>query len=220
MSLVGKNRKIFSYNNQDRRGSNFQYKDFEKTISYHTDFSGVNFNYASLRAAHMKYCNFNDASFIGTEFVGTNLRGSTFKKAHFKNAIFNCTILDKTNFTGAVFENCLFIGTKIEDVRGLDNTAGGIKVITQNSAKDEFSDELIEVIQRLRNNDIIRRSHTLHIKNNKINAIYVHELLQEYSEEDLIALLPKTVDYITTQFYTLSYLKVLLKKASKDAKLK
>lgn len=81
MSLKGKNRKIYSYINQSRRGSNFRYKDFEKTNSYHTDFGQANFSCVSLRSAHMKYCNFNGALFNGTEFVGTNLRGSSFNGA-------------------------------------------------------------------------------------------------------------------------------------------
>ena len=41
MSLEGKNRKVFSYNNEDRRGSNFMYKDFEKCNSYHTNFCDI-----------------------------------------------------------------------------------------------------------------------------------------------------------------------------------
>lgn len=43
MSLKGKNRAIFSYNNVDRNESNFVYKDFEKTRSYHSSFVGAKF---------------------------------------------------------------------------------------------------------------------------------------------------------------------------------
>ena len=217
MSLAGKNRKVFSYNNQNRRESNFLYKDFEKTKSYRTDFGKANFSYASLRTAHMKFCNFSGAVFNGTEFVGTNLRGSLFKGASFKNAIFIAAVLDKADFTGATFENCIFCGTKTDDVKGLDNNAPGIQVIVQKPSINDFPTELIEVVQELRINDSIRKSHTLHTKKNGVNTIYLSELLKEYSEEDLINMLPQIERFITTQFYTLSYLKVLLKKVAKNA---
>ena len=58
VSLKGKNRAIFSYNNVERNESNFVYKDFEKTRSYHSSFVGAKFTGISFRAAHMKYCNF------------------------------------------------------------------------------------------------------------------------------------------------------------------
>lgn len=216
MSLAGKNRKLFSYNNESRRESSFLYKDFEKTKSYHTDFGKAIFNYASLRAASMKFCNFNGAIFNGTEFVGTNLRGSSFKGASFKDAIFISTTLDKTDFTGAIFDNCIFCGTKIDGVKGLDSTAVGINIITEKPSVNEFSAELIDVIQKLRSNDTIRKSHTLHTKKNGINTIYLSELLKEYTEEELIKMLPQVERFISTQFYTLSYLKVLLNKVSMD----
>lgn len=214
MPLEGKNRKVYSYNNKDKSGCNFMYKDFEKTNSYHTNFSQSNFSYVSFRAAHLKFCNFYGAIFIGTEFVGTNLRGSSFKGATFKDAIFIGTVFDKTNFTGANFENCIFNATKINGITGLDSSSSGIRVLTQMPSADDFSSELVDVVQSLRNNDIIRKSHTLHTKNNGINTIYINELLRDYSEEELIRLLPKIENLITTQFYTLSYIKKLLQKAS------
>ena len=73
MSLKGKNRAIYSYNNEQHAGSNFMYKDFEKSHSYRSNFQNTKFDYASLRAAHMKFCNFDGAGFKETEFVGTNL---------------------------------------------------------------------------------------------------------------------------------------------------
>lgn len=219
MSLIGKNRKVYSYNNQIRRESNFQYKDFEKVKCYHTDFGKAIFSGASLRAAHMKFCNFNGALFNGTEFVGTNLRGSSFKGASFINAIFQGVVLDKTDFTGATFENCLFIGARTNGVKGLDCVQQGITVINKVPAKEDLSPQLVEVIENLRENDIIRKSHTLHGKNNSINTVYVNELMKEYSEQELIELFPHIEEHITTQFYTLSYLKVLLKKVKNSGNL-
>lgn len=219
MSLVGKNRKIFSYNNQERRNRNFQYKDFEKTKSYRTDFGKAKFICVSFRAAQLKYCNFNGATFEGTEFVGTNLRGSSFKGATFKDAIFNGVVMDGTNFKGATFDNCLFIGNKILGVGGIDVDDKNIRIVTVKPSVSDFSNELINIVQELRMNDIIRRSHTLHGKKGGVNTVYIQELLKIYSEQELCKLLLLIPEHITTQFYTLSYLKVLLKKAKQSASL-
>ena len=212
MSLSGKNRKVFSYNNKCKRECNFRYKDFEKTKSYHSDFGKANFDFVSFRAAHMKFCNFNGASFVWTEFVGSNLRGSSFKGAIFKDSIFMGTVLDKTDFSGASFENCVFYVTKHDGLKGMAGHEDGINIIFQKPAVDAFSPELINVIQELRSNDIIRRSHTLHTKKNGVNIVYLNELLKIYKEDELIKLLPNIPDYVKTQFYTLSYLQILLKK--------
>ena len=76
MSLKGKNRAIYSYNNEQRVGSNFMYKDFEKSHSYNSNFQNAKFDCASLRAAHMKFCNFDGASFKETEFVKKMMEAS------------------------------------------------------------------------------------------------------------------------------------------------
>ena len=126
MSLVGKNRKLFSYKNEDRKQRHYMYKDFEKTKSYKTDFSYSSFTGVSLRAAQMKYCNFNHVCFSGVDFIGTNLCGSTFKGASFSDCIFSSTKLKHTSFTDSVFQNCYFIGIGIASAKGLYRDTEGI----------------------------------------------------------------------------------------------
>ena len=210
MSLEGKNRAVYSYNNKDKGGSNFMYKDFEKSNSYHTDFSKTNFSCASLRAAKMKFCNFNGAVFKGTEFVGTNLRGSTFINTLFEQAIFSATVLDETNFRNATFHDCFFVGTGIVKARHLNPK--GITFLDKMPDSTEFSEELLSAAKGLRENDIIRRSHTLHLKKGHINTLSLKILVSEFGEDQLIQLLPHLPENITTQFYTVSYLKMALKK--------
>lgn len=214
MSLIDKNKALYSYRKECRIGANFQYKDFEKTKSYSTNFSKSNFNYASLRAAQMKYCNFNEASFVETEFIGTNIKGSCFKGAIFKNAIFNSVVMDKTDFTGAELANCIFYNTRFTNVKGLN--ISNSRIIDKCPELRDYSQELLNTIQALRANDIIRRSKTLHLKNNKINTLYLQELLGDFSQYELVVLLKRLPCYVTTQFYTLSYLKKLLTKIKKE----
>jgi hypothetical protein len=212
MSLVGKNRKVFSYNNQDKRKSNFTYKDFEKSNSYHTDFSECNFSFASLRAAKFKFCSFWGATFIQTEFVGTNLRRSNFTNAVFRDCIFKQAILDRANFNNAVFENTIFIATKMNTAQKLSENTTGIICITHAPRISDFSKELIEATEKLRQNNIVRRSNVLHMKRGQINTIYLSLLMKTYSEEELIKSFQILPEYLTTQFHTLSYLENLLKK--------
>lgn len=214
MSLEGKNRAIFSYNNKDKSGSNFIYKDFEKTKSYSSNFKNTKFDYVSFRAAQMKYCNFDEASFVGAEFIGANLRGSTFKGAKFKETIFRSTKLDRTNFSGATFKNCYFVATNTFTISKLSNNCPRTTFLNAMPKEETFSTELVKAVEKLRGNDIVRRSNVLHLKKGKINTLSLMILLQSYSENELIELLQKVTNGLTNQFYTISHFKVLLKKAT------
>lgn len=188
------------------------YKDFEKSNSYKSNFQGANFNYASLRAAKMKFCNFTDASFIGTEFIGTNLHGSTFRGAYFKEAIFWSTILKQVDFSGATFEDCYFVNTGTVNLKYPLSNLDGIVIMNVLPPSGNFSGELLQVVEDLRSNDIIRRSHTLHLKKGEINTLSLYILLQEFSEKELITALPRVAEKVSSPFFTLSYLKNLLKR--------
>lgn len=214
MPLTGKNRAIFSYSKKDRSGSKFVNKDFEKTKSYMSRFINADFSGTSLRAAHMKFCNFDGASFVGTEFVGTNLRGSTFRNARFIDAIFISTTLDSTDFSGATFTKCCSIATNFSCARKPPSQMDGITILLAMPPSIDFSDELISAVEALRSNDIIRRSHTLHLKNGKPNTLSLKLLKIDHTESDLITLFSIVSKAVTTQFYTLSYLRSLLKKLS------
>ena len=63
-------------------------------------------------------------------------------------------------------------------------------------------------------------SNTLHLKHGKINTLSLMILLKSYSEKELVQLLPMIISLIEVQFYTLSYLKRLLKKVAQTAILK
>jgi len=217
VSLVGKNRALFSYKNDDRSGSTFQYKDFEKTKSYNSKFVHAKFIGTSLRAAHMKYCNFDNCLFDQVDFVGTNMRGSSFIGARFIKCTFVSAVFEKANFKNAIFENCYWVVTSHANIRNFPEDSDGIKILTSFPSQDTVNPELLQVIESLRKNDIIRRSRTLHGKNGKTNTVSLMILNQEYDDDDLVQLLPKLPQLITTQFYTLSYLQSLLKKAMKDA---
>lgn len=219
MSLKGKNRNLFSYNNADRKNSHFMYKDFEKTKSYHTDFSKAAFTGTSLRAAQLKYCSFSGAIFSDVDFVGTNLRGSSFKGATFVRCLFQGVVLDKTSFLDAKFKDCYFVGTNFNKARKKPDNTNGIEFIPSAPLQEAISPDLRDIVEELRKNDIIRRSSVLHCKNGRINTVSIYILKKDYTEEQLIALFPLLPDFVSTQFYTLSYVRQLLKKAERIDKI-
>lgn len=209
MSLVRKNRTVYSYQNKEKIGSKFLYKDMEKSNSYQTNFKDSDFSYASLRGAKFRYCNMSECTFKETEFIGTNLHGTKFVNSKFEGAIFNATVVDETNFKGAEFSGCYSIGN-LSDAKNFDST--GIEFFERMPSQSEFSTGLIMSVERLRTNDIIRRSQALHLKQGRINTLSLYILSKTYSEEQLIAFFDHFPEMVTTQFYTLSYVKKALNK--------
>lgn len=91
----------------------------------------------------------------------------------------------------------------------------GILILDTMPFQESVSEKLRDVVNDLRSNDIIRRSNTLHQKGNKINTLTIMILKEIYTEEQLLKYLPQLPKYLTTQFYTVSYLKAVLKKIQK-----
>lgn len=212
MSLVGKNKALFSYNNKNKSGSEFMYKDFEKTKSFHSYFANASFVGTSFRGASLKYCNFSGCMFESDDFIGTNCKGSKFDWAKFNDCIFVSCNMDKAKFKNAVFKNCYMIGTPLKKTNGEVDTREGLIVLKSYPPEADFSEQLIREVERLRDNENIRRSGTVVIKRGKINTLTLMILKKEYTEDELIALLPLLPTVINKPFYTVSYLKAMLKK--------
>lgn len=211
MSLEGKNRYLFSYSSKQIESKKFQYKDFEKTKSYNTTFKETAFIGTSFRAAQFKYCTFIDCNFVESDFVGTNFRGTKFINCSFDKCLFQSTNCERTGFKNCTYNCCYLDGNRVDCFK----CSTGITIIDLKETQLNILPELVEEIENLRTNDFVRRSHTLHLKRSKINMATLFILLQEYSQEDLINLLPCIPAYIDRDFYTISYLKKLLKKAMK-----
>ena len=210
MSLIGKNRHIFSYKNKNETGKKYINKDFEKTSSYRTNFSMAVFENTSFRASKFKYCSFYGARFKSSEFIGTNLKGCKFKNATFENCVITSANIKKATFKDASFHHCFIIGINKDYFKSA--IFRNCKFYDNYPTLSNISPSLLKIIEALRSNDIVRRSHTLHLKKGKINTLTVMILSELYDETELTRLLPLVPNYLTTQFYTTSYLTHLLKK--------
>lgn len=209
MSLKGKNKYLFSYSNKQLENKKFLYKDFEKSKSYNSKFKEVDFVGTSFRAAQFKYCTFIDCVFEESDFIGTNLRGSRFINCSFTNCLFQSTNCNKTQFKNCLYTHCYLDGNK----SSVFQSSTEFTTINIKENPINILPELLKEIENLRTNDYIRRSHTLHSKQKKINYTTLFILLEEYTQEELIELLPHISKYIDREFFTISYLKKLLKKA-------
>lgn len=202
---------LFSYSNKQIEGKKFQYKDFEKTKSYNSTFKDTAFIGTSFRAAQFKYCTFINCDFVESDFVGTNFRGTKFINCSFDKCLFQSTNCEGTGFKNCKYNCCYLNGNSVDCFKCLS----GITVINLKKTQLNVLPELVKEIENLRTNDFVRRSNTLHLKQSKINMVTLFVLLQDYSQEDLINLIPRIPAYIDRDFYTISYLKRLLKKAMK-----
>lgn len=190
MSLQGKNRAVYSYNNLDRSGSNFMYKNFDKANCYHTNFRQTVFDGASLRATKFKYCNMSESHFSGTEFIGTNLRGTRFNNSVFENAIFQAVTADKTDFKECNFYHCIFDSIPGK-AKNLDVDMENNIIMSRSDIN--ISDAVMECVE-----DIIRdagiRNTVIQLKNGGVNRISLLMLLYDFSEEELVRYLRRAVE--------------------------
>ncbi len=202
MSLQGKNRAIYSYNNADCSGKNFMYKNFDKANCYHSNFRNTVFDGASLRATKFKYCNMSESHFYGTEFIGTNIRGSCLKNAVFKNAIITGVTADKADFSGCKFYHCILDGSVLKGRNLKFNPEDNI-VLSNNSIF--VPDSVLKCVEQIIQQNSTRNS-VIQLKKGRVNRITLMMLLYDFSEDDLVKYLAKAV-YESPRNCTVSRLK-------------
>ncbi|HEY8891853.1 MAG TPA: pentapeptide repeat-containing protein [Clostridium sp.] len=210
---MAKNRSVkgnFVYNNIEKIGKNFMYKNLERSNCYNSDFSSSNFNYVNFRGAHFKSCVFFECTFKWAEFIGTNLKDSDFENAIFENAIFDSVNLDGANFKDAEFKNTIFLSTDVTKAINFDIKSSGIKIFNE-MPLFEISEELKIAVLNVMKNKYVKAARVLDTKDGGINLINLMVLLENFNEETLIKGLNMLKDELNCEFYTLSYIIKFLK---------
>jgi len=200
----------FTYNNIEKIGKNFMYKNLERSNCYNSDFSGSNFNFVNFRGAHFKACVFFECTFKWAEFIGTNLKDSDFKNTIFENALFDSVNLNGVDFKDAVFKNTIFLSTDVTKVKNLSIKNSGIKVFNE-MPELEISDDLKAAILNVMKNKYVKAARVLDTKDGGINMINLMILLENFDEETLINGLNVIKDELNCDFHTLSYIIKYLK---------
>lgn len=212
MSTNDKNKKAFSYKAFDRRRKQFLNKNFNKSSSYMSNFSETLFSNTSFIGTKFKVC-----SFYGARFNGCLFQGTLFKKCNLRNAIFENTIIISSIFENVKLKDCRFYNCIIMHNNSLksvipENNICGTSFLNKFPDNKNFNQDLIAIIKKLRLNNYIRRSGTLHRKKGLLNTISIEILVSEFGEMFLINNLEKISNIISNDFHTLSYIQNLLRK--------
>ena len=195
----------FVYNNIEKKGKNFMYKNLERSNCYNSDFSKSNFDFVSFRGAHFKSCVFFQCTFKWAQFIGTNLKDSDFEEAVFENAIFDSVNLDGADFKDAQFQNTIFLSTDVTKAENFDIKMPGIKIFNE-MPHLEISEELRTAILNVMKNKYVKAARVLDTKDGGINIINLMILLENFDEETLIKGLNIVETQLNCDFYTLSYI--------------
>lgn len=210
--MKNKASKRYSYVNHDSRESKFIHKNFNKTESYHTNFSGVIFQNTSFVGAKLKFCALHGAVFDNCFIRGSLFRCCNLRAAVFKNSIISATIFDRCKLNGCIFDNCKIISsTKLDNFLS-ENCFHNTEFFTDFPPEENFNPVLIDIIEELRENYLIRQSSVLHRKKGKLDTISLAVLVENFNEEFLIEHLQSLPNLITTPFHTLSYIAHILHK--------
>ncbi|MBU3182838.1 pentapeptide repeat-containing protein [Clostridium psychrophilum] len=210
---MGRNQSIkgnFCYNNIEKTGKNFMYKNLERSNCYNCDFSNSKFDYVNFRGAHFKSCVFFQCSFKWTEFIGTNLKGSDFKNSVFENTVFDSVNLDGADFKDAEFINTIFLSTDIAKAKNFNSNTSGIKIYDE-IPQLEISEDLRLAVINVIKNKYVKSARVLDTKDGGINIINLMILLDHFDEETLIKGLNIIKDDLDCDFHTLSYVIKYLK---------
>ena len=210
---MGKNQSVkgnFSYNNIEKIGKNFMYKNLERSNCYNSDFSESNFDFVSFRGAHFKSCVFFECTFKWAEFIGTNLKDSDFENAVFENAVFDSVNLEGADFKDAEFKNTIFLSTDVTKAKNLNINNPEIKIFKE-MPQLEISKELQSAVINVMKNKHVKAARVLDTKNGGINIINLMILLENFDEETLIKGLNVIEAQLKCDFYTLSYIVKFIK---------
>ncbi|MGA4453464.1 pentapeptide repeat-containing protein [Pseudomonas fortuita] len=214
MSLVGKNRKVFSYTNADVRDKFFQHKDFNKAQPYHSNFSQGRFENSSFSATKFKFCGMHGCSFESCDFTGSLFRNCNLQNSKFSNCIIRASIFEKCKLQGVEFNNCIIVGQKIPV--NYDLNISNI-FLASNPSVSDFDPDLIKVVEELRSNSFIRKSAVFHLKRQKTNTVTLRFLLLSFSSDFLIENIPVLAEEIRRDFYTVSYVVRILTRLAEKA---
>ncbi len=149
-------------------------------------YKGANLVNVNYRASIITNCNFKNARLTGVDFIGTNLKRTTFKGANLSNVNFFNANLKGTDFTDVVFNNVTFMSTNVEKAKNLNIQDANVKVINSYPTI-KLTQELEEALYDLSECPGIYKSHVLHVQRNKLNYWFLHLLLANYSQANLIS---------------------------------
>lgn len=184
--MAGKkiNRMIIIGYSKVKKMRSMRYRYLSKSIFVNCKGDNESFEGINFRGAHFSRSSFNNALFKNCDFWGT-----TFKKCKFKNAIFMDCV-----FQGCKFKNCDFAGgdlqysaivnTNIKECKGIE--LGETTEMLNQYPKMEYSEELMSVLESLKNNKDLLKTKVLWISSKKPNHLNLYLLLRKNNEAQIV----------------------------------
>ncbi|EMN6201112.1 pentapeptide repeat-containing protein [Vibrio vulnificus] len=217
MTINDRNRFAFSYTAHDARDKNFIYKNFNKSVSYRSNFSQSKFSATSLVGTKFKFCSFYGATFENCLIRGTLFRKCNLQKAVFKNCIISAAVFDRTALKNSKFIGCKVVSAgKFSELTRSENIVN-TQIYSTFPSESVFNPVLIQTVEQLREHKQIRKSTVLHRKKGKLDTVSIEVLLGEFSEEFLINNLAVAAEQIKVEFHTLTYIQSMLRKIEANA---
>ena len=216
MTANDRNRYAFSYQTHDVRDKNFIFKNFNKSCGYQSNFSGSKFTSTSFIGSKFKFCSLYDSTFEDCLIRGVLFRKCNLINAQFINSIISATIFESSKLTNLKFINCKIINSKGISYSSKDYQLINSNILNSYPDVNNFSPELVNIVESLREHQFIRRSTILHRKLGLLETVSLSVLVDEFGDNFLIKNLPKLPQLINNDFHTLSYIQKVLRKLPDD----
>ena len=197
----------YSYVQKQAEHTKFYNKNFNKTSSFRSVFSGSHFKNTSLVGAKFKYCNLNNVRFENCFLQGTHFKKCTHDGLKFERCILISTSFERMQLHGVEFVDCYILSTNTPACKQFQNS----KVYNSFPDGAQYPSDLMSIVDVLRENPCIRKSGVLHRKGGKVNTIALDFLLDEFGVNYLINNLSK-LNTLESDFYTLSYISAFLRR--------
>jgi hypothetical protein len=219
MTANDRNKYAFSYQTHDVREKNFIFKNFNKSCSYKSNFSGSKFTSTSFIGSKFKFCSLYDSTFEDCLIRGVLFRNCNLTNAKFINSIISSTIFENSKLINLKFINCKIINSKGINCSEKKYALINSDILNAYPDVNKFSSELISMVESLREHQFIRRSTILHRKRGLLETVSLGVLVDEFGEDFLMKNLPKLSVLINNDFHTLSYIQKMLRKLPNDDSL-
>lgn len=143
--------------------------------------------YLNFRGSRFKDTNFTATTFLGCDFWGASFNKCNFKNAHISDCVFMACKFKNCNFEGAKIEYTTIVNTNLSECKKIE-FENSVDILKQ-YPECQLEQELIDSLDKLKENPLIRKCKLLHLPGNKYNKLNLYLLQKKFTERELPPLL-------------------------------
>ena len=206
---------LITYKGQKKKSINsLRCRYIAKSHVVNCEAQSQTFDFVNFRGSCFTKTTFKEAVFYGCDFWGTSFKDCSFQTAQFRDCIFMACKFNDCKFAGAQFSHSTIVNTSLSGCRNID-ISSGVKIYNAYPTCD-ISENLSDVLQKLKYNRNLKKNKMLFISDTKYNYLNIF-LLRERYEERLPELLCKLESCSTKGITTYKKLELVLNKLQNDA---